>query len=137
MPNAAVVCNVRTHRDQDPATPHEPLRVPVLLDLGSTWLRVDCLEISPDGLRVESEPLPIGSAVELYMELPTRVAIEARAQVTSAESGRVTLRFTALDAEARRAVLAFCRTSGLHRRISGTFQLAVPDTVVLTRSDAP
>ncbi len=106
--------------------------MPVLLDLGSSWLRVDCLGISLDGIRVECEPLPSGDPVELYMELPTRVAIEARARVVGATGGHVTLRFIALDAETQRAITTFCRASGLQRRISGTFQLAIPDTVVLS-----
>jgi hypothetical protein len=124
---------VGTHQHLDPKPSQgEPLRVPVLLDLGSSWLRVDCTEISSDGLVVECGPVPVATVVELYMELPTRVAIEAQARVTRSEGNLVSLRFVALDAEARHAVDSYCRTSGLHRRISGTFQLAIPDTVVLS-----
>ncbi len=112
-------------------TRNEPLRVPVLIDRGSSWLRAYCHEISQDCLQVGDESLALGELVELYLELPTRIAIEARASVVQVEAGLATLQFVGLEPDALRAIAAYCRTSGLQRRISGTFQPTIPDPIVL------
>jgi hypothetical protein len=130
LPNVAP----NRYRNPDDRRIHrrERLCVPALLDLGSSWLKVICSDISAGGLRVEGEDLPVGSEVEVYVELPSRVAVEAKARVVRGGDRGVALRFIDLGQDARLAITAFCRTSGLRRRISGTFQLATPDTVVFS-----
>jgi len=133
----------RMHRSSNVGIPHqqqkehrqhqrELLSVPVLIDIGSKWLRANCRDVSTGGLRIENEPLPLGREVELYIELPTQVAVEAHARVVRNDGTTVALRFVELNPEARHAISDFCRRRRLQRSVSATLRLAVPDRIVLS-----
>ena len=87
-----------------------PLGVPALLELGRLWQRVLAAEISPGGVRVCGPRLPLaqGQLVELYLELPTCVALEARAEVLRSDSSGASLRFVGLGPEQRVAIRRYC-----------------------------
>lgn len=108
-----------------------PLSAPVLLDLGAAWRNVPCRDISVGGLSVEVDLLPVGSTVEVYVELPSRVAIEARAAVVRSSNGTSALRFMDLEPELATLLESYCRTRG-HRVGALTVDLAVPERVVLS-----
>lgn len=87
-----------------------PLQVPVLLDARSTWQASHCRDVSVSGIAVDSDgALPVGTFLEIYFELPSQVAVEARAVVVRSEPAQLGLRFLDLPREARAALSAHCR----------------------------
>src|SRR4051794_22757407 len=88
------VANRREH-------PRAPLAQPVLVDAQRAWQKVECVDVSASGCALAYDaPLEVGSTVDVYFELPSRVAIEATARVVRVSQGRVALRFENLDREA-------------------------------------
>ena len=82
----------------------------------SVYQSCRCRDVSAGGVALVLEhPLPVGTSVELYFELPTGVAIETAAAVVRAEGCRVALQFLGLDAFSRRALIAYCEMSGVRR----------------------
>jgi hypothetical protein len=70
-----------------------------MVDAGQFWCTGRGAEVSTEELtltRVRA-PLLVGTGVDVYFELANFVAIEARAVVTHAEAGRITLHFLDLD----------------------------------------
>jgi len=93
-----------------------PLRAPVLVDSISVYQSCRCRDVSAGGASMVLErPLPVGTRVELYFELPTGVAIETEAEVVRADGCRVAVQFVGLDALSRRALIAYCEMSGVRR----------------------
>lgn len=85
------------------------LHVPVLLDAESSYYTAQCCDVSQAGLGVETEaPLQIGTSMEVYFELPTGSAIEARATVARTAPNRVGLRFQEIGAESAAALREYC-----------------------------
>ena len=83
-------------------------------------------------MRLEtSAPPPIGQELEIYFELPTRVAVEARARVVRQDSGGVAIRFLDLADVAHLALEAFCESTERAVCVSGVrrLNLAVPRSV--------
>jgi len=96
--------NRRAHR-------RAALTAPVLIDSARSHHTGHCRDVSEGGLLVELETeLPVGMPVDLYFELPTGIAIEARAAVARSGKSVLGLRFDSLSAEDRRAVSAYCET---------------------------
>lgn len=96
--------NRRAHR-------RAALTAPVLIDSARAHHTGRCRDVSEGGLLIELESeLPIGATVDLYFELPTGVAIEARAEIARRAEHTLGLRFEALPPEDRRAVAAYCET---------------------------
>jgi c-di-GMP-binding flagellar brake protein YcgR len=97
------------------------LEVPILLELTSSWQRARCNEISPGGLHIlgTRDSLVPCQQLELYLELPTCVAIEAHAEVVRQDSTGIALRFVGLAPEQRIAIKRFCalRARGMSERI--------------------
>src|SRR5512145_2318032 len=69
------------------------LDAPLLLDLGWTWRKVRCRDVSAGGVSVEAEGLVVGAEVDVYVELPSRSAIETRALVVWVDGRASGLRF--------------------------------------------
>jgi hypothetical protein len=94
--------------------PSVPCAAPVMVDAGQFWSTVHGAEVSTEDLTLTDvgAPLVVGTGVDVYFELAGLVAIEARAVVTQAEGGRVTLRFLDLAPES---------ASALERFVSGGF----------------
>lgn len=91
-----------------------PLSGPALVDAYSEWQRARCQDVSAGGVSLECDaPLDVGKCVELYFELPSGVAIEARALVVRANEHRVALRFLGLDRPAEIALRAHCDSASL------------------------
>jgi len=92
-----------------------PCAAPVMVDAGQFWCTGHGAEVSNEELTLADvrSPLAVGTGVDVYFELDGLVAIEARAVVTQAEEGRVTLRFLDLAPDAARE---------LERYVSGGFQ---------------
>jgi hypothetical protein len=89
-----------------------PLSIPVLVDTLSNWQRARCHDVSAGGVSLECEnSLPVGKTVELYFELPSGVAVEARARVVRSNKGTCALRFLTLDSETEVALRAHCRAA--------------------------
>jgi hypothetical protein len=86
-----------------------------MVDAGQFWCTGQGAEVSSEELTLADmrSPLAVGTGVDVYFELDGLLAIEARAVVTQAKEGRVTLRFLDLAPESARE---------LERYISGTFQ---------------
>jgi hypothetical protein len=91
-----------------------PCAAPVMVDTGQFWCTEHGSEVSHEELTLTDvrSPLAVGTGVDVYFELDGLVAVEARAVVTQAEKGRVTLRF--LD-------LAPALARELERYVSGNF----------------
>ena len=101
------------------------LHVPVLLDAERSYYTAHCCDVSPAGIGVETQAeLPVGTLLEVYFELPTGNAVEARATVARAGTNRLGLRFEELAPEAtgalreysedwRRQLLQSCATRGV------------------------
>jgi hypothetical protein len=70
-----------------------------MVDAGQFWCTGHGAEISTEELTLTGlhSPLLVGTGVDVYFELAGFVAIEARAVVTQADEGRVTLHFLDLD----------------------------------------
>lgn len=111
--------------------PRLPLRAPVLLDLASDWARAPCRDLSVSGIAVELDrPLPLGTRVELYFELPSWVAVETTAVVARRDDDVVGLRFDALSPALARAISLYC--DDLERSENATavvLKLALPRRV--------
>ena len=116
--------------------PRVALLAPVLVDVASRWEKAICHDVSPEGLGVElSDPLPLGTRVELYFELPTWHAVETTAEVVRSDDGITGLRFLDLDPAAARALATYC--DDMERADLATAvvsRLALPDAVQVTRS---
>jgi hypothetical protein len=86
-----------------------------MVDAGQFWCTGHGAEVSSEELTLGDvgSPLAVGTGVDVYFELDGLVAVEARAVVTQAEEGRVTLRFLDLAPESARE---------LERYVSGGFQ---------------
>lgn len=117
MPTAESV--VRPHASLQPSNDRRvharaPLESPVLVDSMSEWQRARCENVSVGGVAVAGvENLPIGKTVEVYFELPSGVAIEARARVVRSNSRESGLHFIALDHGAEVALRAHCHAASL------------------------
>jgi hypothetical protein len=84
------------------------LDAPALLDARSSWQAGRCVDISAGGISVSIErPLPLGTVVELYFELPMGVSVETRGEVVRAGRQRMALRFVELAASTRHVIEAF------------------------------
>jgi len=92
-----------------------PCAAPVMVDAGQFWCTGHGAEVSNEELTLADvrSPLAVGTGVDVYFELDGLLAIEARAVVTQAEEGRVTLRFLDLAPDTARE---------LERYVSGGFQ---------------
>jgi hypothetical protein len=88
---------------------------PVMVDTGQFWCTGHGAEVSNEELTLADvgAPLTVGTGVDVYFELDGLVAVEARAVVTQADRGRVTLRFLDLPPESARE---------LERYVAGGFQ---------------
>ncbi len=96
--------NRRTHRRAE-------LRSPVLIDSASSYLTGRCRDVSEVGMGVEvTAPLTVGANVDVYFELPTGVAVEARAQVARSDGKSAGIRFAELSADGSRALKAYCES---------------------------
>ncbi len=85
------------------------LKAPVLIDASSTYHTGRCRDVSPAGIGVETDaPFVPGTVVDLYFELPTGSAIEARAEVARCANHAVGLKFHDLSAEAGDALRSYC-----------------------------
>ena len=85
------------------------LHVPVLLDAESSYYTAQCCDVSQAGLGVETQAnLAVGTSMEVYFELPTGSAIEARALVTRTAPNRVGLRFCEIGEESAAALREYC-----------------------------
>ena len=94
------------------------LEVPALLDAQHSWQSARCVDVSVGGLAVKMDaPLPVGTVVEVYFELPIGASVETRAEIVRTEGTRVGLRFVELGARARHVLEAFAQRSddGLSR----------------------
>ena len=95
-----------------------PWRGPAMLDSQAAYQAGRCRDLSAGGVSVMvDEPMPVGTRVEIYFELPTGVAVEAMAEVVRAAGRRIALRFVDLDRRARTALVAFCELSGVRRLV--------------------
>lgn len=95
------------------------LAVPVMLDADSAWQKAECLDVSAGGVAVRSAvDLPLGTVLELYFELPSGVAVEARAEIVRRDGDRVALKFVSIEHELEVALRGFCRISGLHPAVT-------------------
>ena len=95
-----------------------PWRGPAMLDSQAAYQAGRCRDLSAGGISVEVDaPMPVGTRVEVYFELPTGVAVEAVAEVVRAAGRRLALRFVELDRRARGALVAFCELSGVRRLV--------------------
>jgi len=104
------------HAAERRSAPRVDFGVPALLDAHTSWQSTRCNDLSVGGLRVTTDhPLSQGTVVDLYFELPCRVAIEAQAQVVRTEPGAMALRFLAMDRESSAAVRAHCRLARSRR----------------------
>jgi hypothetical protein len=114
MPTAESVVRPLDPCESPDRRAHEraPLDAPVLLDNDKAWRPARVRDVSAGGLGLEcTESLPLGDELEVYFELPSRAAVEARAVVVRCCSDRIGLRFVSLDRTSRLALLAHCRTS--------------------------
>jgi hypothetical protein len=114
MPTAESVVRPRDPCESPDRREHEraPLDAPVLLDNDKAWRPARVRDVSAGGLCLAcSESLPLGDEVEVYFELPSRAAVEARAVVVRCSSDRIGLRVVSLDRASRLALLAHCRTN--------------------------
>jgi hypothetical protein len=95
-----------------------PCEAPVMVDAGYFWCTGHGAEVSTEDLTLTDlrSSLLVGTGVDVYFELGGFVAIEARAVVTRAEGGRVTLHFLDLDPQSIDALESYV-AGGLH---SGT-----------------
>lgn len=85
------------------------LHVPVLLDAESSYYTAHCCDVSQAGIGVETQAeLPVGTLLEVYFELPTGNAIEARATVARTGPSRLGLRFEDLTAQTTAALREYC-----------------------------
>jgi hypothetical protein len=86
-----------------------------MVDAGQFWCRGHGAEVSTEELTITDvhSALLVGTGVDVYFELGGLVAIEARAVVTQAESGRVTLHFLDLDPESVHALESYV-AGGFH-----------------------
>jgi hypothetical protein len=79
------------------------------VDAAAAYHRARCENVSVSGIALSCDALlPVGKTVEVYFELPSGVAVDARARVVRAGASRVALRFLALDAQAELALRAHC-----------------------------
>jgi hypothetical protein len=93
-----------------------PLRAPVMIDSQSTYQSGDCRDVSAGGVAVTVDSPPdAGALVEVYFELPTGIAVEAKAEVIRIDGHLVALRFLELESKARTALVAYCELSGVRR----------------------
>jgi hypothetical protein len=96
--------NRRSHR-------RAALSAPVLVDSARTHQTGRCRDVSLGGLCVELEsPLPVGTVVELYFELPTGIAIEAQAKVARSAERALAMSFEGLGDGHRAALAAYCES---------------------------
>ncbi|HVU03990.1 MAG TPA: PilZ domain-containing protein [Polyangiaceae bacterium] len=92
-----------------------PLAAPVLVDGLSDWRRARLEDVSVGGIGLsDAGPLTVGKTVEVYFELPSGVAVEARARVVRTNDGRAGLCFLSLDHAAELALRAHCRAAAAH-----------------------
>ncbi len=109
--------SVVRHHDTLPSTDRRthsraPLAAPVLVDGMSEWTRARLENVSVGGIGLaDSGPLTVGKTVEVYFELPSGVAVEARARVVRAHRDRAGLRFLNLEHGAEVALRAHCRAA--------------------------
>jgi len=88
------------------------LELPVLVDTLHSWQRARCQNVSASGVAlVCEEPIPIGTTVTLYFELPSGVAVETEACVVRANGRSLGLHFVRLDRETEVAIRAHCRVA--------------------------
>ncbi len=87
-----------------------------MVEAPSSHGTVRCRNVSLGGMAVDAPcDLPVGTPVEVYFELPTGVAVEARAEVVRQDGPVIALRFLDLTREEQLALRAHSRISGLHR----------------------
>ena len=92
------------------------LEAPVMLDAAAEYKKAQCRNVSAGGVAVQTDgPLPVGTVLEIYFELPIGYAVETRAEVVRSHGNEVALRFVDLDPRAQVALRSYCRVSGLHR----------------------
>lgn len=104
LPGHQNLGNRRAHR-------RAALTAPVLVDSARAHHTGYCRDVSEGGLSIELQSdLPVGSAVDLYFELPSGIAIEARAEVARRGERTFGLRFHGLSVDDRRAVASYCDT---------------------------
>ncbi|MFZ5895287.1 MAG: PilZ domain-containing protein [Myxococcota bacterium] len=85
------------------------LDAPVLLDAESSYYTARCRDVSQAGLGVETQAeLKIGTWLDVYFELPTGVAVEARAQVTRVASNRIGIAFREIRQDCAAALREYC-----------------------------
>jgi hypothetical protein len=85
------------------------LHVPVLLDAESSYYTAQCCDVSQAGLGVETPAsLEVGTMMDVYFELPTGSAVEARASVARIAPNRMGLRFQEIGAESAAALREYC-----------------------------
>jgi hypothetical protein len=64
----------------------------------------------------DSASFALGEQLDVYFELPNRVAIEARAEVVRHMGGSLALRFSEIDATAQLALRSYCRLALIRNR---------------------
>jgi hypothetical protein len=90
------------------------LDVPALLDSDRAHHSGRCRDVSTGGVAVSVEAaVPVGTEFDVYFELPSGLAVEARAIVVRASHDGLALRFVDVSARTRVALRAFCRPSGV------------------------
>lgn len=106
------------------------LDVPVMLDAANTHLCVRCLDASAGGMLVESRfALEPGAEVDIYFELPNRMAIETRGRVLRCTGGAVALAFIQIDPNAQLALRSYCRLSAIRNRPGAPRRVVNSDVV--------
>jgi hypothetical protein len=88
--------------------------LPVLVDTQQSWQRARCENVSVSGVALVCDvPIPIGTTVALYFELPSGVAVETEACVVRSNGHSLGLRFVRLDRETEVAIRAHCHASSV------------------------
>jgi hypothetical protein len=85
------------------------LTTPALLDALVAYHRARSENVSVSGIALTCEAaLSVGRTVEVYFELPSGVAVEAKARVVRADRTFVALTFLSLEPQAEIALRAHC-----------------------------
>jgi len=85
------------------------LAAPVLMDADRSYYTAQCCDVSQAGLGVETRAeLPLGTLLDVYFELPTGSAIEARASVARVAPNRIGLRFEYIAQGSADALREYC-----------------------------
>jgi hypothetical protein len=111
-PESGVWPDRRAHRRAE-------LCVPALVDARHSYATGRCLNVSEGGVSVELErPLPAGTRVDVYFELPTGVAIDLEAEVVRANGTDVGMRFVAPEAAVLAALERYVNEPAEPRRLA-------------------